>query len=178
MWSTAYMRLFILKKACWYTVCLFFGEKTSCFRCGAACFSNKSTALRRNFLCRVSEKTKSKIVRKNLKAAKKGEDMRYFVRFWKLGWFFKASWRRYTIAVVLLIIVNVLEMFPPKLLGNAIDDMQAGTFIPRPACSAISVYFLRLAQLFIPCPIIGCISCLGERTWSKNSQIQADSAIC
>ena len=36
--------------------------------------------------------------------------------------------RRYTIEVVLLIIVNVLEMFPPKLLGNAIDDMQAGTF--------------------------------------------------
>lgn len=51
-----------------------------------------------------------------------------FSVLWKLGWFFKASWRRYTIAVVLLIIVNVLEMFPPKLLGNAIDDMQAGTF--------------------------------------------------
>lgn len=51
-----------------------------------------------------------------------------FSVLWKLGWFFKASWRRYTIAVVLLIIVNVLEMFPPKSLGNAIDDMQAGTF--------------------------------------------------
>lgn len=51
-----------------------------------------------------------------------------FSVLWKLGWFFKASWRRYTIAVVLLIIVNVLEMFPPKPLGNAIDDMQAGTF--------------------------------------------------
>ncbi|KUL17468.1 hypothetical protein B4123_4270 [Bacillus paralicheniformis] len=34
--------------------------------------------IRRNFLCRVSEKTKSKIVRKNLKAAKKGEDINVF----------------------------------------------------------------------------------------------------
>ena len=34
--------------------------------------------IRRNFLCRVSEKTKSKIVRKNLKAAKKGEDIDVF----------------------------------------------------------------------------------------------------
>ncbi|MFN2746887.1 MULTISPECIES: ABC transporter ATP-binding protein [Bacillus] len=51
-----------------------------------------------------------------------------FSVLWKLGWFFKASWRRYTVAIALLIIVNILEMFPPKLLGNAIDDMQAGTF--------------------------------------------------
>lgn len=39
----------------------------------------------------------------------------------KLGWFFKAYWLRYTIAIVLLLAVNVIEMFPPKLLGNAID---------------------------------------------------------
>ncbi|MEC1261729.1 ABC transporter transmembrane domain-containing protein [Bacillus swezeyi] len=51
-----------------------------------------------------------------------------FSVLWKLGWFFKDAWRRYTIAIALLIIVNILEMFPPKLLGNAIDDMQAGTF--------------------------------------------------
>ncbi|MDS9998241.1 ABC transporter ATP-binding protein [Bacillus atrophaeus] len=46
----------------------------------------------------------------------------------KLGWFFKAYWLRYTIAIVLLLAVNVLEMFPPKLLGNAIDDMKSGLF--------------------------------------------------
>ncbi|GIN65810.1 hypothetical protein J41TS2_12310 [Bacillus sonorensis] len=51
-----------------------------------------------------------------------------FSVLWKLGWFFKASWRRYTIAIVLLLMVNILEMFPPKLLGNAIDDMQTGAF--------------------------------------------------
>ncbi|MCI4170598.1 hypothetical protein, partial [Bacillus spizizenii] len=46
----------------------------------------------------------------------------------KLGLFFKAHWLRYTIAIVLLLGVNVIEMFPPKLLGNAIDDMKSGAF--------------------------------------------------
>lgn len=46
----------------------------------------------------------------------------------KLGWFFKKYWKRYTAAIVLLLIVNVLEIIPPKLLGNAIDDIQVGRF--------------------------------------------------
>lgn len=33
-----------------------------------------------------------------------------FSVFAKLGWFFKQEWRRYTIAITLLLIVNVLEM--------------------------------------------------------------------
>ncbi|MGM0922031.1 MAG: ABC transporter ATP-binding protein [Bacillota bacterium] len=46
----------------------------------------------------------------------------------KLGWFFKKYWKRYTAAIVLLLVVNVLEIIPPKLLGNAIDDIQVGRF--------------------------------------------------
>ncbi|MGD6792709.1 ABC transporter ATP-binding protein [Metabacillus indicus] len=46
----------------------------------------------------------------------------------KLGWFFKKYWKRYTAAIILLLIVNVLEIIPPKLLGNAIDDIQTGNF--------------------------------------------------
>ncbi|MGG4490186.1 ABC transporter ATP-binding protein [Metabacillus idriensis] len=46
----------------------------------------------------------------------------------KLGWFFKKYWKRYTAAIVLLLVVNVLEIIPPKLLGNAIDDIQVGQF--------------------------------------------------
>lgn len=46
----------------------------------------------------------------------------------KLGWFFKKYWKRYTAAIILLLVVNVLEIIPPKLLGNAIDDIQTGNF--------------------------------------------------
>ena len=44
----------------------------------------------------------------------------------KLKWFFKAHWKRYTIAVVLLITASVIEVIPPWLLGEAIDDMTSG----------------------------------------------------
>ncbi|MTH54627.1 ATP-binding cassette domain-containing protein [Bacillus mangrovi] len=46
----------------------------------------------------------------------------------KLKWFFKKYWLRYTIAIVLLQLVNFLEVVPPKLLGNVIDEIKAGTF--------------------------------------------------
>ncbi|WP_394121650.1 ABC transporter ATP-binding protein [Planococcus donghaensis] len=40
---------------------------------------------------------------------------------WKLKWFFKENWLRYTTAVVLLFIANILEIIPPWLIGVAID---------------------------------------------------------
>lgn len=45
----------------------------------------------------------------------------------KLKWFFRAHWKRYTIAIVLLAIAGIVEIVPPKLLGNTIDGIQQGT---------------------------------------------------
>lgn len=44
-----------------------------------------------------------------------------FSVFYKLGWFFKENWKRYVIALVLLTVANILEVIPPKLIGNTID---------------------------------------------------------
>ncbi|HZG58574.1 ABC transporter ATP-binding protein [Paenibacillus sp.] len=44
----------------------------------------------------------------------------------KLGWFFRLEWKRYAIAVPLLIFVGILEIIPPKLVGDAIDAIQQG----------------------------------------------------
>ncbi|MGG2016565.1 ABC transporter ATP-binding protein [Bacillus sp. S10(2024)] len=44
----------------------------------------------------------------------------------KLTWFFKMHWKRYSIAIVCLLFVNVIEVIPPKLIGLAIDDIKAG----------------------------------------------------
>ncbi|MBP3039643.1 ATP-binding cassette domain-containing protein [Bacillaceae bacterium Marseille-Q3522] len=49
-----------------------------------------------------------------------------FSIFRKLSWFFKEEWKRYTIAIVLLIAVGVVEMLPPRILGTAIDDIHYG----------------------------------------------------
>ncbi|OIK12395.1 multidrug ABC transporter permease/ATP-binding protein [Bacillus sp. MUM 116] len=44
----------------------------------------------------------------------------------KLSWFFKENWKRYTIAIFLLIFVGILDVLPPKLIGMAIDDIHFG----------------------------------------------------
>lgn len=40
-----------------------------------------------------------------------------------LGWFFKQEKKRYLVGLFLLIICGVIELLPPLLLGNAIDDI-------------------------------------------------------
>lgn len=44
----------------------------------------------------------------------------------KLSWFFKENWKRYTLAVGLLLLVNIIEIIPPKVIGLAIDDIKTG----------------------------------------------------
>lgn len=45
----------------------------------------------------------------------------------KLAWFFKKHWKRYSVAVALLMVVNIFEVLPPYLVGAAIDDIQMNT---------------------------------------------------
>lgn len=44
-----------------------------------------------------------------------------------LGWFFSREKRRYTIGLIFLIVAGIVELAPPRLLGNAIDEIVAGT---------------------------------------------------
>ncbi|MFD1017629.1 ABC transporter ATP-binding protein [Thalassobacillus hwangdonensis] len=44
--------------------------------------------------------------------------------FSKLSWFFKKYWKRYTFAIIALIIASIIDIIPPKLVGMAIDEMQ------------------------------------------------------
>lgn len=44
----------------------------------------------------------------------------------KLKWFFKEYKKQYTIAIVLLILASIIEVLPPWLVGEAIDDMTSG----------------------------------------------------
>jgi ATP-binding cassette subfamily B multidrug efflux pump len=45
----------------------------------------------------------------------------------KLSWFFKQHWKRYTTAIILLVIVGIIEVIPPKLIGIAIDEIHQGS---------------------------------------------------
>jgi ATP-binding cassette, subfamily B, multidrug efflux pump len=45
----------------------------------------------------------------------------------KLGWFFRMDWKRYAVAIPLLIIAGFIEIIPPKAVGEMIDRIQQGT---------------------------------------------------
>jgi ATP-binding cassette, subfamily B, multidrug efflux pump len=45
--------------------------------------------------------------------------------FLKLGWYFRAEWRRYLMAGALLVAVDVLELMIPWLVGRLIDEVLA-----------------------------------------------------
>lgn len=45
----------------------------------------------------------------------------------KLGWFLKLEKRRYIIGIIALSLVSVFNLIPPKVIGNIVDKIEAGS---------------------------------------------------
>ncbi|TGB05368.1 ABC transporter ATP-binding protein [Halobacillus salinus] len=58
----------------------------------------------------------------------------------KLRWFFKQYWKRYTFAVIALIIASVIDLIPPQLIGMAIDEIQFNTMTQERLMQLLMVY--------------------------------------
>ncbi|MFC9596308.1 ABC transporter ATP-binding protein [Peribacillus butanolivorans] len=78
-----------------------------------------------------------------------------FAIFKKLSWYFKEQWQRYTWAILFLCLVNIMEVIPPKLVGNAIDDMNNGNMTQE----GIMKYVIYLL-------VVLCVSYLFGYLWS------------
>lgn len=65
-----------------------------------------------------------------------------------LGWFFRREKRRYLIGLILLIIVGVLELLPPRLLGNAIDDIVRGSITTVSLAKYIGMILIMLLIIY------------------------------
>ena len=71
--------------------------------------------------------------------------------FAQLSWYFRREWRRYLGAVVLLIIIAILQLIPPKIVGIVVDGVSqqrvsAGTlmmWVGTMVLIAVVVYLLR-----------------------------------
>ncbi len=71
--------------------------------------------------------------------------------FLKLGWYFRAEWRRYAVAGLLLVAVDVMELMIPWLVGQLIDDVLAQRLQPGSlwryvliiAALAVVIYVMR-----------------------------------
>lgn len=66
-----------------------------------------------------------------------------FSVLFKLKWFFKDHWKRYTVAVSLLIIASALEVLPPWLVGEAIDSITMGN-MTRESLMQYVFYFIGI----------------------------------
>lgn len=67
----------------------------------------------------------------------------------KLSWFFKQHWKRYTIAVLLLIVVGILEVIPPKIIGNSIDAINLGKLTKETLVETILFYLGLLTVTYV-----------------------------
>ncbi len=72
-----------------------------------------------------------------------------FSVLFKLKWFFKENWKRYTIALVLLIISNVLVIIPPWLIGQAIDLIYNQTLTSKLLALIIAAMFLIMGFAYV-----------------------------
>ncbi|OLS33597.1 ABC transporter ATP-binding protein [Bacillus sp. MRMR6] len=63
----------------------------------------------------------------------------------KLSWFFRENWKRYMVAITLLIFVGILDVIPPKIIGMAIDDIHAGSM----SSNKIFDYLLYLLVIMV-----------------------------
>lgn len=65
-----------------------------------------------------------------------------------LGWFFSRERKRYLIGMTMLIVVGVLELGPPRLLGNAIDEIVRGSVTSASLIRYILLIILLLAIIY------------------------------
>lgn len=74
----------------------------------------------------------------------------------KLSWFFKEHKTRYIVGIFLLIAVGVLELVPPRLLGQAIDEIVYGqitwnkliTYLIYIAISTVIIYAVTYVWMY------------------------------
>lgn len=65
-----------------------------------------------------------------------------FSVLFKLRWFFKENRKRYTVALILLMVTNILVIIPPWLIGQAIDSIYTQTLTVRLLAIFIGSMFL------------------------------------
>lgn len=71
-----------------------------------------------------------------------------FIVLKKLSWFFRLHWKRYTVAVVLLVIVGIVDILPPKLIEFTVDGISQGTLDAGEWLRVVLYWFLITAASY------------------------------
>ena len=69
--------------------------------------------------------------------------------FAQLAWYFRREWRRYLGAVVLLIIIAILQLLPPKLVGVIVDGVTRDVMPAAAVMKWIGVMLLIAVMVYL-----------------------------
>lgn len=72
-----------------------------------------------------------------------------FSIFQKLAWFFKEHWKRYSVAILALMIVNVLDLIPPRLVGMTIDLIQYNELTSARLTQIVIIFFVVIILSYL-----------------------------
>ncbi|KTT85513.1 multidrug ABC transporter ATP-binding protein [Mammaliicoccus sciuri] len=67
----------------------------------------------------------------------------------KLMWFFKDHWKRYLIAIILLLIANVVEVLPPWIVGQTIDKISDRSLTEQIYHQLVIIFIIVLILSYI-----------------------------
>lgn len=67
----------------------------------------------------------------------------------KLMWFFKNHWKRYSIAIILLLIANVVEILPPWIVGQTIDKISDRSLTEQIYHQLVIIFIIVLILSYI-----------------------------
>ena len=67
----------------------------------------------------------------------------------KLMWFFKDHWKRYSVAIILLLIANVVEVLPPWIVGQTIDKISDRSLTEQIYHQLVIIFIIVLILSYI-----------------------------
>lgn len=69
--------------------------------------------------------------------------------FKKLGWFFKDKWKSYTLAIIALMAVAVLQLVPPRIIGIVIDEISLNTLTKESLTRWLSILLITAITQYV-----------------------------
>ena len=69
--------------------------------------------------------------------------------FLKLKWFFKENWKSYMIGVIALMIVAVLQLVPPRIIGEVIDEIATGMITSNSLIRWLVILFVTALSQYV-----------------------------
>ncbi|MES3008041.1 MAG: ABC transporter transmembrane domain-containing protein [Pseudomonadota bacterium] len=69
--------------------------------------------------------------------------------FFKLGWYFREQWRRYALAILMFIGVDLTDMAIPWIIGQVIDHVVAKSLTPELLTTYVSIVVLIALAVYV-----------------------------